>query len=389
MSNIIDRRMNGKNKSASNRKRFIDRYKKHIKKAVEEAGAGKTLKDFGKDAKINIPEETIHEPTFDFDYETGDNTYVIPGNDAWTRGDKIGKPPKGQGGGSSGGPDGEGNDDFTFVMSKEEFLEMYFSDVTLPDFIKKSFNKVIKFVLKKKGFSKDGIPARLNVKKTLENAFARRLAAKAQGKKKPIYIDDEDTRYDLFLREPLPIRHAVMFCVMDVSYSMDEWHKRLAKKFFVLLNLFLQKEYESVEIVFIRYTHEAKEVEEEEFFYSTESGGTATSKAYELLLKIMHERYDEARTNFYVAHASDGDNWTEDTRRCLKLLSDQLLNKVQYFAYIQIEDADRVISKMQYGTEDLMYYFKKFEEQYRNFRAVALNETKDLFSVFRSLFRKD
>jgi len=130
----------------------------------------------------------------------------------------------------------------------------------------------------------------------------------------------------------------VMFCLMDVSGSMGEREKDLAKRFFVLLHLFLKRRYEKVDIVFIRHTHDAQEVDEQTFFYSRQSGGTIVSTALEKMLEIQHERYTTSDWNIYAAQASDGYTQSGDAKRCVELLETELMPLCQYYAYIEILD---------------------------------------------------
>ena len=130
-----------------------------------------------------------------------------------------------------------------------------------------------------------------------------------------------------------------MFCLMDVSASMGEREKDLAKRFFILLHLFLKRKYDRVDIVFIRHTHEASEVDEQEFFYGKESGGTIVSSALKEMIEIREKRYPVADWNIYCAQASDGDNSGNDTDGCVELLDARpFCRSTQYFAYIEIAD---------------------------------------------------
>ena len=151
------------------------------------------------------------------------------------------------------------------------------------------------------------------------------------------FIDDFDLRYNNRIAQPRPIAQAVMFCIMDVSGSMDENRKDLAKRFFILLHLFLTKHYERIDIVFIRHHTTAKLVDEHEFFNSQESGGTIVSSALELGLEQMKQNYPSDQWNIYVAQASDGDNWDSDSPRCKELLMSEILPRVQYYSYVEIE----------------------------------------------------
>jgi len=131
------------------------------------------------------------------------------------------------------------------------------------------------------------------------------------------------------VRVPVPSSKAVMFCIMDVSGSMTQSIKDIAKRFFILLYLFLERNYKQIELVFVRHHTHAKEVDEQEFFYSRETGGTIVSSALKLTADIIDARYSPADWNIYIAQASDGDNWDGDSASCADILSKQILDKVQ------------------------------------------------------------
>ena len=104
-----------------------------------------------------------------------------------------------------------------------------------------------------------------------------------------------------------------MFCLMDVSGSMDQGHQGDGQAFYILLYLFLSRTYKNVEVVYIRHHTQAKEVDEHEFFYSQETGGTIVSSALKMMNDIINERYPANQWNIYAAQASDGDNWADDS----------------------------------------------------------------------------
>ena len=170
-----------------------------------------------------------------------------------------------------------------------------------------------------------------------------------------------------------------MFCLMDVSGSMNEERKDIAKRFFILLYLFLTRTYENIEIVFIRHHTTAKEVDEEEFFYSRETGGTVVSSALELMNRIIQERYPTGEWNIYAAQASDGDNWEGDSPACRELLVEKIMPCVQYFAYIEITA---------YEHQSLWYEYERVREQFSNFAAHDIDGYGSIYPVFRELFAK-
>jgi hypothetical protein len=374
--NIIDRRLNPKGKSLANRQRFLRRARQDIKKAVREATAGRNVGDVARGEKIAIPAEGLNEPSFRHSGRSGVRDIVLPGNKEYMRGDRIAKPPGGAGGGGrEGSTSGEGEDDFRFALTKEEFLDIFLDDLELPDMAKKTLRESELAAPVRAGFSVSGSPTNLNLVRTMRNSFARRRALgrpradevaaleaalarlDAEGgdadrraelearlatlrfrMKRVPYIDPVDVRYNRFEQVPKPSTRAVMFCLMDVSGSMTEHMKDLAKRFFMLLHIFLTRCYRQVDIVFIRHTHEAAEVDEQTFFYSAETGGTVVSSALEEMRRIIASRYSPAEWNIYAAQASDGDNADSDNARALAMLETEILPKCQYFAYIEVNE---------------------------------------------------
>jgi uncharacterized sporulation protein YeaH/YhbH (DUF444 family) len=172
---------------------------------------------------------------------------------------------------------------------------------------------------------------------------------------------------------------AVMFCIMDVSGSMDESRKDTAKRFFILLYLFLKRAYDKIEVVFIRHHTAAAEVDEEEFFHSRESGGTVVSSALNLLTKIIGERYGSGEWNSYVAQASDGDNWDNDSVLCKQLLINTIMPAVQYYTYVEITDGP---------PQNLWEQYAEVGDHHTNFAMQKIVTPADIYPVFRELFKK-
>lgn len=418
MGQLIDRRLNGKNKSAVNRQRFIRRFRQQIKKAVTESVSERSITDIDSSENINIPARDISEPIFHHGQGGSDET-VHPGNKDFISGDKIKRPPSGNA--SSGGQasnEGEGTDDFSFELSREEFLEFFFEDLALPDLTKTQLATIIEFKPVRAGYSNDGVPTNINVIRSLKGALGRRLALggplknrlkKAEQELENLqqsntadqqeliialqeeitqlkrriakipFIDTFDLRYNNHIQQPKPSTRAVMFCLMDVSGSMDQARKDIAKRFFILLYLFLTRTYEHIELVFIRHHTVAKEVDEDEFFHSRETGGTVVSSALELMYDIIKERYPSGEWNIYAAQASDGDNWHDDSPICRSLLSENIMPLVQYFAYVEI---------MTERHQRLWHEYELIKESFDNFAMQDISSVSDIYPVFRRLFKK-
>ncbi|MCZ6619361.1 MAG: YeaH/YhbH family protein, partial [Gammaproteobacteria bacterium] len=193
-------------------------------------------------------------------------------------------------------------------------------------------------------------------------------------------LDTTDLRYKMHLKRPLPTSQAVMFCLMDVSGSMDQSIKDMAKRFYLLLYMFLKRHYEKTDIVFIRHHTVAKEVEEQEFFYSRETGGTVVSSALKLMYQIIEARYSPNAWNIYGAQASDGDNWNDDSPTCSRLLREKLLPLVQYFAYVEITKRSH---------QALWREYDQLSDEFPDaFAQRHIQKVSDIFPVFHDLFQK-
>ncbi len=417
MSAFVDRRLSGKNRSAVNRQRFLRRYKQQIRRAVAEAVSGRKVADLERGEKISIPSKDLNEPVFHHG-PGGRRTIVHPGNKEFVTGDRIDRPEGGAGqGGRGGSPEGEGMDEFVFELTKEEFMNYFFEDLALPDLVKKQLTATPEVKKVRAGFVSQGNPANLHVVRSMKQAIGRRLAmaagprerlaeveaalaeleargegasAEAEQLREEIeslkakvaavpFLDTWDLRYAHRTDQPQPTSQAVMFCVMDVSGSMDEERKDIAKRFFMLLYLFLTKSYEKIDLVFIRHHTVAKEVDEDDFFTSRETGGTVVSSALELMSEIIRTRYPSAAWNIYVAQASDGDNWEDDSPRCRELLVNDILPLVQYYAYVEIQAEH---------PQSLWHQYEYVKSVNRNFAMQRILGLEDIYPVFRELFRK-
>ena len=419
MVHFIDRRLNGKNKSAVNRQRFIRRYKSQIKKAVSDAVAKRSIQDIESGENIRIPTKDITEPTF-HQGKGGHREMVHPGNDRFVTGEHIDRPEGGGGKGGSGSGDasdsGEGADEFTFEISKDEYLDLLFDELELPNMEKNQITKLVETKNVRAGYTANGVPTNINIVRSLQNSLARRVALQT-GKKRQLaeleeqlaalgnteedaserlllekeiaelkrrieavpFIDTFDLRFNNFVKRPVPSSQAVMFCLMDVSGSMDQPTKDMAKRFYILLYLFLTRTYKNVEVVFIRHHTQAKEVNEHDFFYSQETGGTIVSSALELMSEIMHSRYPANEWNIYAAQASDGDNWADDSPHCRKLLEEQIMPWVRYFSYIEITTR---------AHQSLWFQYEELAKQFPHFAMENIRKQEDIYPVFRELFKK-
>lgn len=418
---IVDRRLNPKAKSLGNRQRFMRRAKAEIREAVRKALKKRKISEVEESESISISSKSLREPSFSLGRASGKRDFVLPGNQDFSVGDKIPKPPQGGGGGGrKASADGSGEDDFVFSLTKEEFLDLFFEDLKLPNLVKAKLKSVKSHTLVRAGLQSDGSPAKLNRGRTMRNSLARRIAlhrpglASLQRLEREIeeaeaetppdeerlealrarlrrlqrlrlavpYIDPLDLRYNRHERMPKPTTQAVMFCLMDVSGSMTESLKDLAKRFFMLLNVFLNRHYQEVDIVFIRHTSEAQEVEEDAFFHDTSTGGTVISTALEEMDKVIKDRYPVEDWNIYGAQASDGDNIGGDMANCIEILERRLLPHCQYFAYIEVGSVEDPIG----GSTVVWNGYSQLTARHANFAMRRVADPGEIYPVFRDLF---
>ena len=412
---IVDRRLNPQGKSLENRQRFLRRAKNLVQGAVKKASQDRDIKDVLEGGEVSIPLDGMNEPRFHT--EGGVRDRVLPGNKKFVEGDILQRP-QSKGGGGNGAGEGDGEDAFRFVLSRDEFVDIFLDDLELPDLSKRKLAEVENEGLRRAGYTTSGSPANISVSRTVRRAMARRVAlqrprpetiaaleaelAECDDERRPAllaeierlqskikripFIDPIDIRYRRFETVPKPVAQAVMFCLMDVSGSMSEHMKDLAKRFYMLLYVFLTRRYKKVEIVFIRHTDRAEEVDEQTFFHGPASGGTLVSSALETMHEIVQSRFRPADWNIYAAQASDGDNSYADSDRTGALLRDAILPVSQFFAYLEVGESGGHPFEMSESSLWTLYQRLRNEGEPLSMRKV--NDRSEIFPVFHDLFQR-
>jgi hypothetical protein len=412
---IIDRRLNPGSKSLENRQRFLRRAKALVKGAVKKSSQDRDIKDVMEGGEVSIPLDGMHEPRFR--REGGTRDMVLPGNKKFVEGDMLPRPSGGGGGGSAPG-EGDGEDAFRFVLSRDEFVDLFLDDLELPDLAKRKVAEAESEGLRRAGYTTSGSPANLSVSRTVRLALARRVALrrprpetiaqleaeladcdearrvellaqiealKAKVRRIP-FIDPIDIRFRRFETVPKPVAQAVMFCLMDVSGSMSEHMKDLAKRFYMLLYVFLTRRYRHVEIVFIRHTDRAEEVDEDTFFHGPASGGTLVSSALQAMHEIVRSRFRPADWNIYAAQASDGDNSISDSDAVSRLLAEKILPVSQFFAYLEVGEAGG--SSFDMPDSSLWTLYQRLRADGAPLSIRKVSERSEIFPVFHDLFQR-
>jgi uncharacterized protein len=412
---IVDRRLNPGGKSLENRQRFLRRAKALVQGAVKKSSQDRDIKDVLEGGEVSIPLDGMNEPRFR--REGGTRDMVIPGNKKFVEGDML--PRSGEGSGRRSAPgEGDSEDAFRFVLSRDEFVDLFLDDLELPDLAKRKLAEAESEGLRRAGYSTSGSPANISVSRTVRLALARRVALrrprpetiarleaeladcdearrieliaeidalKAKSRRIP-FVDPIDIRYRRFETTPKPVAQAVMFCLMDVSGSMSEHMKDLAKRFYMLLYVFLTRRYRHVEIIFIRHTDRAEEVDEDTFFHGPASGGTMVSSALQAMHEIVTSRFRPADWNIYAAQASDGDNSTSDSDLVSRLLAEKILPVSQFFAYLEVADAGG--STFDMPDSSLWTLYQRLHAAGAPLSMRKVSERSEIFPVFHDLFHR-
>ncbi len=412
---IVDRRLNPGSKSLENRQRFLRRAKALVQRAVKHSSQSRDIRDVMEGGEVSIPLDGLGEPSLHRG-GGGLGNQVLPGNKKFVEGDMIPRSREAGGRPRQAG-EGEGEDAFRFVLTREEFLDVFLDDLELPDLAKRRLAEAEHEAIRRAGYSVSGSPANISVGRTMRLAMARRIALrrprpetiaaleaeldecdderraaltaeidvlKARIRRIP-YIDPVDIRYRRFESEPKPVAQAVMFCLMDVSGSMSEHMKDLAKRFYMLLYVFLTRRYRHVEIVFIRHTDRAEEVDEETFFRSPASGGTLVSSALEVMRDIVRARYRPADWNIYAAQASDGDNSHADGETTGRLLEHAILPVSQYFAYLEVGESGQSGAM---PDSPLWTLYERLRAAGAPLSMRKVSNRSEIFPVFHELFQR-
>lgn len=441
---LIDRRTAGKGKSLPNREKLIKRVKSFIKQSMPQnvgtgaAGGVNGQSNNNMGSPVKISGQALEEPWFAYARD-GERTLIVIGNKEYDRGDEIDIPSEEQSSGG-GGPGDKGEDDFVINIAKDEFFDLFFEDCELPNLTHEKYTEKSDNTQQPAGFSTNGTPAQLSVIRTYKQSLGRRMALSApyleekeelqkeleilraqlpiikehgvllpaeiriaeieirleELANKFIYLDNfdkSDLRYRKKEPKPLKTVDAVLIMVMDISGSMGEKEKTIARRWFALLYAFIKRRYARTELVFVAHTDEAFELSEDDFFSTRINGGTSVSPALKMVNQIIKERYNPNETNIYVSHASDGDNWADDDEHVVAEMSGPgyLVDKIQMFSYVEVgkKYAAFFTRKDQTDTNLWAAYEVAQGNVPKDKMVLSIIETPDdCYSIFKKVFKK-
>jgi sporulation protein YhbH len=375
----------GSDRAVEDRRRHRQLVEKSIKENLGDILSEESIIGQSKDKKIKIPIRGIKEYQFIY----GKNVPGVgSGNGDERRGQVIGKDESNEGGnGNKGAGNGEGEDIYETEITLEDVLVYLMEELELPEMDKKKFSNIVTpNGAKKAGYQKHGINPRLAKKKTTIEKIKRKQNKKRALKESGIQeeverfpFNNDDLRYYRIKKTYKRESNAVIFCIMDVSGSMDSTKKYLARSFFFILSQFVSMKYSNVETVFIAHSTVAKEVNEFEFFHKVESGGTYISSGLNMALNIIDKRYNPEYWNIYAFYVSDGDNWSEDNERTVVAVK-ELSEKSNMLGYAEIMSG--------YYTTNIKDRLIR-EVENKKFVAVSIKKKNQLWSALKEMLKKE
>ena len=373
-------------RSLWDRKRHRQLLEDAIKRNMGDIISEENIIGQSKTKKFKIPVKGIKEYQFIY----GMNDGSASGTGTEKKGQVVGK--VSDSGKSNAGPgqgqagDQPGEEVYELEITMDEIVQYLFEELNLPDMDRKKYGLVeTDRQFKYSGYQRKGIPPRLAKKRTVieklkrEQALKRNQAEDEETEEERLPFREDDLRYRRVRETTRPCANAVIICIMDVSGSMEQTKKYLARSFYFLLYQFVRWRYEKVEVVFIAHTTEAKEVNEWEFFHHSEIGGTAISSGYAKALEIIEQRYNPAVWNIYAFHCSDGDNWADDNARAIEL-ANKLCQVCNLFGYgeITLNQSWNVTIR------------REFEKQLlsKSFAIAVINKKEDIWPAFKQMLDK-
>lgn len=438
---FVDRRKTGRGKSLPNRQKLLKRIQDSIRNSkpedIDAQGVQSASSAPSKQLAnpVKIARAALNEPTFSYARQTGELDLVLPGNDRWLKGDEFPLDGDEEGQGGAGSPSENGEDDFVIHVNRNEFYDIYFADCELPDLEQSTEKELPEAVLKPAGFQKEGNPGSLSVIRSYRNSIGRRKALTFDDREEldvlQLRLDDlmvSDLLRDSMIHEDwanevqrintriaeireriakLPIfekvdhryrktervmvksADAVLMMAMDISGSMDEDKKRIARKFFSLQYAFIKRKYPNTELVFIWHTDDAEECNEEFFFTNRINGGTQISPAIELSHTVIKRDYDAAVTNIYWSYAGDCDNFEWDNKQIITSMEDHgFLGKVRHAVVCQVGEEMKGYGGHPGGQMKCWTVFESISRTSKKLHLVKIEDDNAVFDAFKKIYGK-
>jgi sporulation protein YhbH len=368
-------------KGQIDQERHKERVRESIKKNLGSIVSNESIILSDGKRVVKVPIRSLDEYKFRFDYRK--KKHVGTGDGDTKVGDVIGRegqPGQGPGRGPGAG-DQPGQEYYEAEVDIDEIAKLIFEDLNLPYLEEKAKQAVQSKTTKFTEIRRSGILANMDKRRSILENIKR--TARETGDARIGRFKREDLRYKTWEEQVQYESNAVVLAMMDVSGSMGEFKKYIARSFYFWMVRFLKTKYDHVHIVFISHHTEAKEVSEEQFFTQGESGGTVVSSAYRLALDIIADRYPARDWNIYPFHFSDGDNYYSDNDEAVRL-ADELISTCNLFGYGEI--GEEGASSYRRSSGALLSIFKDRLKNQERFVGVRIDDKEDVYPALKEFF---
>src|SRR4051812_16871550 len=332
---------------------------------------------------VKVPIRSLDEYKFRFDHKK--KKHVGQGDGKTRVGDVIAREGQGQGPGRGAGPAGSdaGAEYYEAEVDMDELAALIFEALQLPFLEDKAKKAVPAKTTRFNEIRRTGVFSNLDKRRMILENIKRN--AREGERARFGNVRKEDLRFKTWEQRLKYESNAVVIAMMDVSGSMGEFKKYIARSFYFWMVRFLRTKYDNVEIVFISHHTEAREVTEEQFFTQGESGGTVVSSAYQLALEIIEQRYRPSDWNIYPFHFSDGDNYYSDNEEAVRL-ADQLIATCNLFGYGEIGEEGAASYRRSSGA--LLSIFSDRLQNKERFVGVRIDDKEDVYPALKQFFGK-
>src|ERR1041384_2060831 len=369
-------------KGIIDQERHKDRVKEAIRKNLGSIVSNEAIILSDGKRSVKVPIRSLDEYKFGFDNRK--RKHVGQGDGRTRVGDVIGREGQ-QGKGQGAGPAGQdaGAEYYEAEINIDELAALIFEDLQLPFLEEKAKKAVPAKTTRFDEIRRTGVLANLDKRRMILENIKRN--AREEGRARFGNVRKEDLRFKTWEENLRYESNAVVLALMDVSGSMGEVKKYIARSFFFWMVRFLRTKYDNVDIVFISHHTEAREVTEEQFFTQGESGGTVVSSAYQLALEIIQHRYRPSDWNIYPFHFSDGDNYYSDNEAAVRL-ADELISTCNLFGYGEIGEEGSSSYRRSSGA--LLSIFNDRLQNKDRFVGVRIDDKEDVYPALKEFFGK-
>ena len=352
--------------------RHNEKVRDSVKESLPELVTGPDVLTQPENRTVKVPIKFLEH--YRFRLADGDSQTGVGQGEGAKPGDVL-RPAAPGGKGAGGAGTGEGGVEFVLEFKVDEILDWLWEELELPNLEPKTADSLEQSEYVREGIDRRGPRARLDRRRTVKEAVKRRAI-----QTDPVPFTDDDLRFRQLARRPQPLTQAAVVFILDVSSSMDDASRQLAKSFFFWALQGIRRQHARIETAFVGHTVNAWEFSEEEFFAVRATGGTEASRAFALSLEIIGERFDPSQYNVYVFYASDGDNFAADREGSRERLKD-LAAISNYLGYVETtrRSSDRLNTEM--GR-----LFKELEEGKAQTGSYALGDQEDVWNAIRRFF---